>query len=76
MQEKRRDRSAAFALALCALAALLVAGFAGRGAEAGKDKAKAKAAKAHLEYRSTYEAALLEARIRNLPTFVSRHKDF
>ena len=74
MQVKRRDRSAAFGLALCVLAALLTAGFSWEAAEAGK--AKAKSAKAHLEYRPTYEQALLEARIRNLPTFVSRHKDF
>ena len=42
-------------------------------APAGEKKAKTKA---HLDYRSTYEQALLEARIRNLPLFVSRHKDF
>jgi hypothetical protein len=30
----------------------------------------------HLTYRTTYEQALLEARIRNLPVFISRHKDF
>jgi hypothetical protein len=29
----------------------------------------------HVAYRATYEAALLEARIRNVPVFVSRHKD-
>jgi len=33
-------------------------------------------AQAHLDYRPSYEQALLEARIRNLPVFVSRHKDF
>ncbi|MDJ0523611.1 MAG: hypothetical protein QNJ90_16190 [Planctomycetota bacterium] len=31
---------------------------------------------AHLDYKRTYLAALTEARIRNLPVFVSRHKDF
>jgi hypothetical protein len=30
----------------------------------------------HLIFRRTYEAALLEARIRNVPVLVSRHKDF
>ena len=42
---------------------------------AGEKKAKTKT-KAHLAFRPTYEQALLEARIRNLPLFVSRHKDF
>ena len=31
---------------------------------------------AHIDYKRTYLAALTEARIRNLPIFVSRHKDF
>lgn len=31
---------------------------------------------AHLEYRRTYADALLEARIRNVPVFFSRQKDF
>ena len=35
-----------------------------------------KAKKPHLQYRKTYLEALTEARIRNLPVFVSRHKDF
>lgn len=43
-------------------------GFAG-----GDDK---KAKKPHLQYRRTYLEALTEARIRNLPVLVSRHKDF
>ncbi len=30
----------------------------------------------HLRYKSSYEEAMLEARIRNLPIFFSRHKDF
>ena len=29
----------------------------------------------HLEYRRTYADALLESKVRNLPVFVSRHKD-
>lgn len=32
-------------------------------------------AKEHLHFRKTYADALLEARIRNLPVLVSRHKD-
>ena len=30
----------------------------------------------HIDYKRTYLEALTEARIRNLPVFVSRHKDF
>lgn len=40
------------------------------------DKEDAAKAKKHLRYVPTYEAALLEARIRNVPVFVSRQKDF
>ena len=32
--------------------------------------------KPHLQFRPTYHDALLEARIRNLPVFISRHKDY
>ncbi len=46
-------------------------------AKAAKKKASAsKKAKAHLDFKKTYVAALREARIRNLPIFASRHKDF
>ena len=41
-----------------------------------KKTTKKTTSKDHLEYRRTYEGALFEARIRNLPVFVSRHKDF
>lgn len=44
------------------------------GDDAGSGKKKAK--KPHLQYRKTYLEALTEARIRNLPVLVSRHKDF
>ena len=30
----------------------------------------------HLRYMATYESAMLEARIRGVPIFFSRHKDF
>ena len=56
------------ALALCfVLSADSLAG------DARKAKTKAKP---HLDFKRTYGAALEEARIRNLPVFVSRHKDF
>lgn len=55
-----------------ALFAVLLGSMApGRAAPDKKGKKKA-----HLEYRATYERALMEARIRNVPVFVSRHKDF
>ena len=42
-----------------------------------KDRSKVATKDAkHLAYKKTYADALLEARIRNLPVFVSRHKDF
>ena len=31
---------------------------------------------AHLRYMTDYAEALLEARVRNVPIFFSRHKDF
>jgi hypothetical protein len=31
--------------------------------------------KPHLQYRPTYEEALIEGRLRNLPVMVSRQKD-
>ncbi len=31
---------------------------------------------AHLRYMTSYEAAMVEARVRNVPIFFSRHKDF
>ena len=43
---------------------------------AGDDDAKKAKKGPHLDYRRTYEVALLEARIRNVPVFVSRQKDF
>jgi hypothetical protein len=56
---------------------VLGAGDAFAGDAKAKKKAKAKAAKSkHLAFQATYEKALLEGRIRNLPVFVSRHKDF
>jgi len=46
------------------------AGKKAAGKEAGLPKGPS------LAFRHTYADALLEARIRNLPVFVSRHKDF
>jgi len=44
---------------------------------AAKSKSNSKAkADDHLDFKKTYAAALREARIRNVPVFVSRHKDF
>lgn len=57
---------------LLAAALLLGAGTT----RAGEDDAKQATKGPHLDYRRTYEAALLEARIRNVPVFVSRQKDF
>jgi hypothetical protein len=54
----------------CAFVALAAPGVAGEKKKAKKD------AKPHIEFRATYEQALLESRIRNVPVFVSRHKDF
>lgn len=30
----------------------------------------------HLTYRTSYAEAMLESRVRNVPIFFSRHKDF
>ena len=30
----------------------------------------------HLDYRTSYAGAMMEARIRNVPIFFARHKDF
>jgi len=57
------------ALALAAAAVFLPA--APRGARAGGDDGSPP----HLDYRRTYERALLESRIRNVPVLVSRQKD-
>ena len=49
----------------------------GKKSASKKDTSKvAKRGAKHLRYQKTYAAALLEARIRNLPVFISRHKDF
>ncbi len=83
-------RRTAPALLVAALALLVNTGegWAGDGADGGAKTASKKAtpkkapAKAtlpkgpSLAFRPTYADALLEARIRNLPVFVSRHKDF
>ena len=72
-------RQATLALSLAALAAcfLFAAGSDDREACAGDAKPESSASKkAQLAFQKTYEAALLEARIRNVPVFVSRHKDF
>ncbi len=85
-------RQATLALSLAALAAcfLFAAGTEDREACAGDDTSGVESPKkspkkspkqstkkkAHLAFQKTYEAALLEARIRNVPVFVSRHKDF
>ncbi len=60
-------------LALGLSAALFAAALAPGTSLAGK---KDKKKNEHLEYRSSYGRALAEARIRNVPVFVSRHKDF
>ena len=58
----RRARAACAVLCLAALVAPL-------------PSAAAPKAKPHLHFRTTYAEALLEARIRNVPILVSRHKD-
>jgi hypothetical protein len=62
------SRRGAAALLLVA-GALLVAPATSR---AGDDEPKGP----HLEFRRTYAEALLESRVRGMPLFVSRHKDF
>lgn len=73
-----RGRRATTRTLVAITAALCFAAAAGAGEDdAAKSKSKAKAKKvSHLDYRITYERALLEARIRNVPVFVSRQKDF
>lgn len=56
---------------LAAVAALLSVGFLSL-AFAGEKHPKG----AHLAYKTNYADAMLEARIRNVPIFFSRHKDF
>ena len=77
-------------VSLALLCGILTLGFAlaadshaGEGADkkgaaktAKAKKAEAARAKEHLPFKRSYADALLEARIRNLPVFVSRHKDF
>ncbi len=76
-----RTRRAILTLALAAVF-LALAGTTQAGDDdakkAGKkDRSKvAKRGQDHLAYKKTYADALLEARIRNLPVFISRHKDF
>lgn len=75
-------RRAALALLGCALAlGFVFSADSLAGDDASKAKAKSKPAAAarakdHLPFQRSYAAALLEARVRNLPIFVSRHKDF
>lgn len=79
-------RHLALGLLGCALALSFVLSADSLAGEGDTKKAKAKPAEAkpaeaarakdHLPFQKTYGAALLEARIRNLPIFVSRHKDF
>ncbi len=61
-----------------ALGFVLTVGAPDGAAWAGEGKKPAKKAKAeeHLDFQRSYGAALRQARIRNLPVFVSRHKDF
>lgn len=76
-----RTRRAILTLALAAVF-LALAGTTEAGDDdakkgGAKDRSKvAKRGQDHLAYKKTYADALLEARIRNLPVFVSRHKDF
>jgi hypothetical protein len=65
-----RRRAASWTLAVLAL---IVCGLPS-GGHAGENTSP-RAGK-HLRYQRSYAAALLEARIRNLPVLVSRHKDF
>ena len=62
------------------LCAVLALGFVATTDSVAGDKKGGKSAKKdekpHLDFKRTYADALLEARIRNLPIFVSRHKDF
>lgn len=76
-----RSRRLVLLVSAVACAALFVAAAADLQAgddekAAAKSKAKAAPEPAHLDYKRTYAEALREARIRNLPVFVSRHKDF
>ena len=57
-------------IAAPALGALLL-----RVLAAGPRPAAGKDAAPTLDWRRTYGDALMEARIRNLPVFVTRHKD-
>ncbi len=78
-------RTLGFALLSCSILAFgflaaagdLHAGDEDKAPKGKQDKSKvAKRDAKHLRYQKTYATALLEARIRNLPVFISRHKDF
>ncbi len=56
------------AIAACAVVCLAALAYPSPTAAAPR-------AKKHLHFRRTYAEALLEARIRNVPILVSRHKD-
>lgn len=66
----RQTNRPALRLARAACAVLCLAALA-----APLPTAAAPKAKPHLYFRTTYADALLEARIRNVPILVSRHKD-
>lgn len=74
-----RSSHGARALLTTALVAALFLSLAGHLQADDKKKDTSKVAKRgqdHLPYKKTYADALLESRIRNVPVFVSRHKDF
>ncbi len=63
-------------LRLLAAAGLLLAALSPAGPGPSADPpAKAAPAPAHVRWRRSYGAALLEARLRNVPVLVTRHKD-
>ena len=79
MQARRPRRLSGSILlwAFVACALLLAAADLRAEDEPKKDTSKTpKASAPHLAFRKTYAEALFEARVRNLPVLVSRHKDF
>lgn len=81
MSRSGLPRAAALLTATFVAALFLAAASDLRADDGDKPKAKdtskvAKRSAKHLRYQKTYAGALLEARVRNLPVFVSRHKDF
>lgn len=62
-------------LAFAAVAGTAFVAFAPQPPAFGKDPKPAKEASETVRWRRTYAEALREARLRNVPVLVSRHKD-